>query len=156
MQGVEVERQILETLRQHPGIIRLVGRHKDGMSLEYLLNGSVERCLRNVAPSASLGQRLQWGRQGAEDLAYNHGKSVLHCDFSVGKLLLDDDLSIELCAFRGRLLGPNEAVILNGGAVECVKSSMPRLDRTHYDRKPDMLAPRNSTLSYSDFQTALS
>ncbi|KAF2254527.1 kinase-like protein [Trematosphaeria pertusa] len=140
VKGLEVEQQILQELGQHPRIVRFVRKHEDGLLLEYLPNGSVERYLRNVAPATSLAQRLKWARQAAEGLAYIHAKNVLHCDFSVGNLLVDNDLSIKLCDFQGRLLGPSGAVILNGGAAESTMSSMPRADRNHCDRKTDIFA----------------
>jgi serine/threonine protein kinase len=140
VKGLEVERQILQELGQHPRIVRLVRKHEDGLLLEYLPNGSVERYLRNVAPTTPLHQRLKWARQAAEGLAYIHEKNVLHCDFSIGNLILDNDLSVKLCDFQGRLLGPDGAVILNGGAAESVMSSMPRPDRNHCDRKTEIFA----------------
>ncbi|KAF2877368.1 kinase-like domain-containing protein [Massariosphaeria phaeospora] len=140
VEGLEVERQILQELGQHPRIIRFVRKHEDGLLLEYLPNGSVERYLRHVAPTPSLEQRLKWARQAAEGLAYIHGKNVIHCDFSVGNPVLDNNISIKLCDFQGRLLGPDGVVILNGRAAESAMSSMPRPDRNHCDRKTDMFA----------------
>jgi len=140
VEGLEVERQILQELGQHPRIIRFVRNHEDGLLLEYLPNGSVERYLRDVAPNTSLQQRLIWARQAAEGLAYIHEKNVIHCDFSVGNILLDNNISIKLCDFQGRLLGPDGAVIHDGGAAESVMSSMPRPDRYHCDRKTDIFA----------------
>lgn len=103
-------------------------------------NGSVERYLRNVAPNTSLNQRLKWALQAAEGLAYGHAKNGLHCDISVGNLLLDSDLNIKLSDFQGRLLHQSGTVILNGGAAESVMSSMPRPDRNHCDPKTDIFA----------------
>jgi serine/threonine protein kinase len=140
VEGLVVEQKILQELGQHPRIIRLLGKHEDGLILEYMPNGSVERYLRFVAPNTSVKQRLNWAWQAAEGLAYIHEKNVLHCDFSVGNLLLSSDLSIKLCDFQGRLLDPNGAVLLNGGVAERTMSSMPRPDLNHCDRKTDMFA----------------
>jgi serine/threonine protein kinase len=103
-------------------------------------NGSVERYLRNAGPDTSLNQRLKWALQAADGLAYVHAKNVLHCDVSVGNLLLDSDLNIKLSDFQGRLLHPNGTVILDGGAAESTMSSMPRPDRNYCDRKTDIFA----------------
>ncbi|KAF1841512.1 kinase-like protein [Cucurbitaria berberidis CBS 394.84] len=140
VKGLDVEEKILNTLGQHPRIIRLIRTHEDGLVLEYMPNGSVERYLRDVAPDTSLKQRLKWTCQAAEALAYAHGKNVLHCDFSVGNLLLDRDLTIKLCDFQGRLLHSDGTVILDGGAAEGSMSSMPRPDRNYCDRKTDIFA----------------
>jgi serine/threonine protein kinase len=140
VEGLKVEEQILRRLGHHPRIIRFLERHEDGIVLEYMPNGSVERYLRDIAPDTPLEQKLQWAWQAAEGLAYIHEKNVLHCDFSVGNLLLSDDLSIKLCDFQGRLLGSDGVVILNGGAAEGSMSSMPRKDRSHCDQRTDIFA----------------
>jgi serine/threonine protein kinase len=140
VKGLDVEEQILHTLGQHPRIIRLIHKHEDGLLLEYMPNGSVEKYLRNVAPDTPMDQRLKWASQAAEALAYAHDKNVLHCDFSVGNLLLDSDLNIKLCDFPGRLLHPDGTVVLNGGAADGNMSSMPRPDRNYCTRNTDIFA----------------
>ena len=140
VRGLEVEEQILRILGKHHRIIQLKGRHKDGLLLEYLPSGSIERYLRSNAPYTTMVQRLRWGQQAAEGLAYIHMKNVLHCDVSIGNLLLDSDLSIKLCDFQGRLLNPSGHVVLDGGAAESVMSSMPRPNRNYQDRKTDIFA----------------
>ena len=140
VQGLEVEEQILNTLGRHPRIIQLRQKHEDGLLLEYMPNGSVERYLRDVAPDTSLEQRLKWALQAAEGLSYVHVKNVLHCDISVGNLLLDSDLNTKLSDFQGRLLHPNGTVILDGGAAESIISSMPRADRNSCNYKTDIFA----------------
>jgi serine/threonine protein kinase len=72
-------------------------------------NGSVGKYFRTS--SATVNQRLKWAIQAAEGLVYMHQKNVLHCDFYVGNLLLDKDLSINLCDFQGRLLDPGGEVL---------------------------------------------
>jgi len=108
--------------------------------LEYLSNGSVEQYLRSKAPYITVAQRLRWGYQTAEGLAYIHKKNILHCDISVGNLLPDTDLSIKLCDFQGRLLYSSGNIALDRGAAESVMSSMPRPNRNHQDRKTDIFA----------------
>lgn len=140
VKGLEVEGKILKTLGRHPRIIYLRQEHEDGLLLEYMPNGSVERYLRDAAPNMPLNQRLKWALQAAEGLTYIHAKNVLHCDISVGNLLLDSDLNIKLSDFQGRLLHPDGTVILDGGAHESVMSSMPRLDRNSCDYNTDIFA----------------
>ena len=121
MKGLKVEEQILGILGKHPRIIQLKGKHEDGILLEYLPHRSVERHLRSHAHTL-VEQRLRWGRQAAEGLAYIHTKNVLHCDVSVGNLLLGADLSIKLCDFQGRLLHTDGNVALDGAAAESAMS----------------------------------
>jgi serine/threonine protein kinase len=140
VKGLEVEEQILRILGQHPRIVQLKGKHEDGLLLEYLPNGSIERYLRSKAPCTTMAQRLRWGQQIVEGLAYIHEKNILHCDVSVGNLLLDSDLSIKLCDFQGRFLQASGNVTLDGGAAESVMSSMPRPNRNYQDRRTDIFA----------------
>jgi serine/threonine protein kinase len=140
VKGLEVEEQILRILGKHPRIIQLKGKHEDGLLLEYLPNGSIEHYLRSNAPYITVAQRLRWGQQAAEGLAYIHTKKVIHCDISIGNLLLDRDLSIKLCDFQGKLLHSSGHVALDGGAAESIMSSMPRPNRNYQDRKTDIFA----------------
>ncbi|KAF2731949.1 kinase-like protein [Polyplosphaeria fusca] len=132
-------RSILRRLGKHPRIIQLKGKHEDGLLLEYLPNGSVERYL--VAnPRTSVKQRLVWGRQAAEGLAYIHTKNVIHGDVSVGNLLLDPHLSIKFCDFQGKFLNADGTVALDDGSSERSMSSMPRSDHNNHDHKTDIFA----------------
>ncbi|KAH8910546.1 kinase-like protein [Coniochaeta sp. PMI_546] len=141
LKGLESEEKILTTLGHHPRIILLRHqKHEAGLLLEYMPNGSVERYLRDIDPDTSLEQRLKWARQAAEGLAYIHSKNVLHCDISLGNLLLDSDLNIKLSDFQGRLLHPDGTVLIDGGAADSTMSSMPRLDRNYCDYKTDIFA----------------
>jgi len=140
IKGLEVEEQILKTLGRHPRIIQLKGKHEAGLLLEYMPYGSVERYLHENAPNVGKAQRLKWALQAAEALAYTHARNVLHCDISVGNLLLDSDRNIRMSDFQGRLLGPNGAVILDGGVTERTTSSMPRENPYDQNHKTDIFA----------------
>lgn len=138
--GLEVEGQILQILGNHPHIIRLKGHQDSGILLERMSNSSVARYLQ-ASPSTSLAQRLKWALQAARGLAYIHKKTILHCDISVGNILLDQNLNVKLSDFQGRLLSSNGAIILDGGSLAgVVASSMPRPDPNHCDRKTDIFA----------------
>ncbi|KAH7346342.1 hypothetical protein BKA65DRAFT_551254 [Rhexocercosporidium sp. MPI-PUGE-AT-0058] len=54
VRGLEVEEQILRKLGKHHRIIQFKGRHKDGLLLEYLPNGSIERYLQSNAPYTTI------------------------------------------------------------------------------------------------------
>ncbi|KAI1123983.1 kinase-like protein [Nemania abortiva] len=137
LDGLEVEEEILKRLGDHPRIIQLKGKHEDGLLLEYMPNGSVEHYLKD-APNTSPSQKLKWALQAAEGLLYTHERNVLHCDLSVGNLLLDSDLNVKLCDFTGRLLGQGGTVILDGGSRQNPISRMPGRDWDYCDRKGDM------------------
>lgn len=139
LKGLEAEILILEVLGNHPRIIRLKGIHEDGLLIEYMPNGSVEAYLRNN-PSTPPLQRLKWAFEAAEGLAYVHQKKVIHCDISIGNILLDSDLNIKLSDFEGRVLNDEGEVIHDGGALAGVMSSMPRADPSFCDQKTDIFA----------------
>lgn len=141
VQGLCVEEQILRLLGHHPRIVRLQGKHADGLLLEYVPNGSVGEYLRKTPTEAiSLRQRLKWARQAAEAVAYAHSKNVLHCDISIGNLLLDEDLDIKLIDFQGKLLSSDGTVLLDGQSESCAMSTMPRPDLSICDFRTDMFA----------------
>lgn len=140
LQGLHVEGEILRKLGEHPRIIRLQQSHEAGILLEYMPNGSVGRYIRDIAPTTSLQQRLKWVSQAAEALAYVHSKNILHCDMSIGNLLLDANLDIKLSDFQGRLLSPDGTILLDGGAGQGALSSMPRDDEDYCDIKTDIFA----------------
>lgn len=140
VRGLEVEEKILRALGEHPRIVRLHQAHEDGLLLEYVPNGTVGEYLRDTAPETSLQQRLKWARQAAEAVAYIHSRNVLHCDISVGNLLLDANLDIKLIDFQGRLLSPDGTVLRDGGAANGAMSAMPRLDEDYCDFRTDIFA----------------
>jgi serine/threonine protein kinase len=55
---------------------------------------------------------LRWCTEAAEGLAYCHGMGVLHCDLRPDNLLLDGNLSIQICDFGGSVCGK-----LDGGGL---------------------------------------
>lgn len=79
-------------------------------------------------------------RQAIEAIAVTHRAGVIHCDVNVNSLLLDDDLTVKLCDFQGRLLQPDGSVDKDGLARENIKSFMPRADPNYSDRKTDIFA----------------
>lgn len=139
LKGLEVEEKILNILGNHPRIVRLRHRHEAGLLLEYMPNGSVEKYLLRH-PDTSLEQRMNWALQAAQSLAYVHARNILHCDISVGNLLLDLHLNIKLADFQGRLLDHKGVAIFDGGALEGAMSSMPRSNPNDCNFKTDIFA----------------
>ncbi|KAL6703515.1 hypothetical protein ACN47E_009613 [Coniothyrium glycines] len=139
-ESLRVEEQVFRRLGHHPRVIRFIRKHEDGLLIERMPNGSVEHYLRTAATEISLGQRLEWARQASEGLAYLHERHVLHCDISVGNLLLHDDLSIKLCDFQGQLLDTDGSILLSGNAMGSTISSMPRADHTACNEQTDIFA----------------
>lgn len=139
LRGLQIEEKILKRIGHHERIVSVKGRHEDGLLLEYMPNGSVQRYL-DSHPETALGQRLKWALQAAEGLAFVHSKQVVHCDMTTGNLLLDLDLNIKIGDFEGILLHPDGTVALDGGARYNTLSSMPRDDEDHCDCQTDRFA----------------
>lgn len=138
--GLCVEEQILRVLGLHPRIVHLHEKHADGLLLEYVPNGSIGEYLQQTPMGITLQQRLKWARQAAEAIAYIHSKNVLHCDISVGNLLLDANLEVKLIDFQGKLLSSDGTALLDGGAASGAMAAMPQLDSAVCDFRTDIFA----------------
>ncbi|KAI9892155.1 MAG: hypothetical protein M1814_001861 [Vezdaea aestivalis] len=138
--GLRVEEQIYKTLGHHDRIVGFKGQHDDGILLEYMPNGSVADYLHQFGSQTSIRQKLKWALQAAEAVAYIHRKDVIHCDISVGNVLLGKDLDAKLCDFQGRLLYSDGTTYLDGGSSEGIRTSMPREDPDMANCKTDIFA----------------
>ena len=135
---LDLEARILTTIGPHKHVIGFKGQRADGLMLERLRRGSLAQFLRDYTPT--LQQRLAWARQATEAVAVTHKAGVLHCDINVNNFLLDDNLTIKLCDFQGRLLRADGSIERDGLARENIKSFMPRVDPNHADQKTDIFA----------------
>ncbi|KAL8939914.1 MAG: hypothetical protein Q9211_002518 [Gyalolechia sp. 1 TL-2023] len=136
------DKTALATLDLEAEILKTIGPHKnirdDGLLLERAQYGSMAQFLKDNKPTWH--QRLAWVRQAAEAVSVTHKAGVLHCDINVKNLLLDDELTVKLCDFQGRLLRPDGTIAKDGLARENTKSCMPRAYPDYSDRKTDIFA----------------
>jgi len=133
-----LEAQILTTIGPHKHIIGFKEERADGLLLERASCGSIAQFLKDYTPSQQ--QRLAWARQATEAVAVTHSAGVIHCDINAQNLLLDENLTVKLCDFQGRLCRPDGSVDKDGLARENIKSFMPRADPNYADRKTDIFA----------------
>ncbi|MCJ1257736.1 hypothetical protein MMC24_005562 [Lignoscripta atroalba] len=134
-----VEAAILKVLGSHPRIVKLKGEEKSGLRLELVPHGRLDEYLKNAASPISRRDRLKWCRQAAEATAYIHQNGVIHCDIRLGNLLLDENFDIKMCDFQGIYRAP-DGMVLDGGAGENTKSSLPRSNPLHADQNTDIFA----------------
>lgn len=134
------EARIYKTLGSHPRIIACFGIDERGLKLEYAPKGTVRDLLRNSTCNEAIPRqdRLKYSRQAAEAVAYIHTRNVIHCDISTRNFLLDENLDLKLSDFQGVSVEPDGRII-NGYAVEIVKSYLPR-PQNHSDIKSDLFA----------------
>ena len=135
---LDLEAQILTTIGPHKHIIGYKGQREDGLLLERALRGSIAQFLKDYTPTHQ--QRLAWVRQATEAVSITHRAGVIHCDINVNNLLLDDNLTVKLCDFQGRLLRLDGSVDKDGLARENIKSFMPRTNANYSDQKTDIFA----------------
>jgi len=128
---LDLEAQILTTIGPHKHIIGYKGQREDGLLLERARRGSIAQFLKDYSPTWQ--QRSAWARQATEAVAVTHRTGVIHCDVNVNNLLLDDNLTVKLCDFQGRLLRADGGVDRDGLARENIKSFMSRADPKYSD-----------------------
>lgn len=138
-EGLDIERQIFQVLQSHPHIIEFKGIHEEGVLLGYACHGSIADYLQ-LKPNQSIQDKLRWSLQAAMAVSHIYLKGVIHCDISVGNLLLDEMINVKLCDFQGRLLQSDGTIQLDGGSSENTKSSMPRMDSEVQNEKTDIFA----------------
>ena len=105
-QGLEVERQILERLGEHPRIVKLLCVHRDMIVLErlqYPLRVRIQE-LPEEAALPCLDEILKWSAQAAEGMHYFNEKRVYQVDIGLHNMLLDWDENIKYCDFSGSSL----------------------------------------------------
>lgn len=134
---LDLEAQILTKIGPNKHIIGFKGQREDGILLERAGRGSIAQFLKE---STSDSQRFAWACQATNAIAVTHRAGVLHCDINVNNMLLDDDLTVKLCDFQGRLLRADGSIDRDGLARENVKSFKPRADPNYSDRKTDLFA----------------
>ncbi|MCJ1441314.1 MAG: hypothetical protein MMC23_001800 [Stictis urceolatum] len=137
--ALDKEEQLLRALGSHPRIIEYRGRDTAGLKLEYAPNGSLATYLRNTA-DVSLFTRLTWAEQVTEAAAYMHNQGIIHCDINLNNILLDSDLNLKLCDFEGIHKTPDGKILVDGGARENVKSSLPRAHSSYAGQETDIFA----------------
>ncbi|KAL8736211.1 MAG: hypothetical protein Q9166_000366 [cf. Caloplaca sp. 2 TL-2023] len=135
---LDLEAQILTKIGPHKHIIGYKGQREDGLLLERARRGSIAQFLKNYTPTWQ--QRFAWACQATEAVAVTHRAGVIHCDINVNNFLLDDNLTVKLCDFQGRLLRADGSVDKDGLARENIKSFMPRADPNFSDRRTDIFA----------------
>ncbi|KAK3169507.1 hypothetical protein OEA41_008891 [Lepraria neglecta] len=109
---LDLEAEILTKIGPHKHIIGSKGQREDGLLLERARRGPIAQFLKDYTPTWQ--QRFAWGRQATKAVVVTHRAGVIHCDINVNNLLLDDNLTVKLCDFQGRLLWADGSVDKDG------------------------------------------
>ena len=136
--ALDVEARTLEAIGPHRNIIGFKAQRPEGsLVLERAPLGTIAEYLKAHEPS--MQQRREWVVQATKAVIAIHKAGVIHCDISVNNLLLDKELNVKVCDFQGILYRPDGSME-RGLSAESTKSSMPRADPSHADRKTDIFA----------------
>jgi serine/threonine protein kinase len=139
MKWVRIEAKILSILGSHPRVVQSKGLTKDGLLLEFALNGNLYDYL-TTHPEVSLERRLAWCIQATEAVAYIHSKRVLHCDIRHDNLLLDANLDLKLADFQGQHFSVDGEILLDALSLESTKAYLPRKPADHASVRTDLFA----------------
>jgi serine/threonine protein kinase len=111
---VSREREIYERLGQrgsHRGLLRDYGSFENGIRLEYVPNGDIQRFQRRQGTPVDMQLELRWATQVAEALDFVHGTGVVHGDLRCQNIFLDEHLNARLGDFAGSSLDGSELLI---------------------------------------------
>lgn len=116
---VDIEKNTLNRLGDHPGIIRLYYTFQDENSLYFVLdfapNGELLTLIKKMG---SLDEQCAqyYGAQILDAVAYMHSKGVVHRDLKPENILLDDRMRVKITDFGTAKLLANE-VDANGNKL---------------------------------------
>ncbi|KAK3116675.1 serine/threonine protein kinase [Teratosphaeriaceae sp. CCFEE 6253] len=99
---VNIERDTLNRLTEHPGIVRLYYTFQDERSLYFVLDlasgGELLGVLKKIG-SFDIECTRFYGAEILDSVAYLHGRGVIHRDLKPENVLMDRDMHIKLTDF---------------------------------------------------------
>ena len=111
---VNIEKNTLNRLGDHPGIIRLYYTFQDEKSLYFVLdyapNGELLTLIKNLGSLDENCSRY-YGAQLLDSIEFMHSKGVIHRDLKPENILLDDKMRIRITDF-------GTAKLMNGDTME--------------------------------------
>ncbi|XP_052287221.1 receptor kinase-like protein Xa21 [Citrus sinensis] len=117
LKSFDAECEVLKSVR-HRNLVKIISSCSNGnfkaLVLEYMANGSLEKCLYSSNRSLDIFQRLSIMIDVALALEYLHfgySNPVVHCDIKPSNILLDDDMVAHLSDFGiAKLLNGEESM----------------------------------------------
>ena len=118
---VNIERDTLNRLTEHPGVVRLYYTFQDERSLYFVLDlaagGELLGVLKKMGSFDVECSRF-YGAQILDSVAYMHSRGVIHRDLKPENVLLDREMHVKITDFgTAKILPDPKAMISGGGAV---------------------------------------
>jgi 3-phosphoinositide dependent protein kinase-1 len=115
---VNIEKDTLNRLNSHPGIVRLYYTFQDERSLYFVLdlatNGELLATLKKIGTFDEECTRF-YGAQILDAVAYMHSRGVIHRDLKPENVLLDSNMHIKITDFgTGKILDDKSKNSQNG------------------------------------------
>ena len=94
---LENEKDVYRRLGDHEGIVNIITISDQGIEMAYMENGSLFHYLQAQEPRIHLA--VSWILKLAETVSYVHSRSVVIGDLTSRNVLLDKEMSVQLCDF---------------------------------------------------------
>ncbi|CAK1357191.1 unnamed protein product [Cercospora beticola] len=131
---VNIERDTLNRLTEHPGIVRLYYTFQDERSLYFVLDlatgGELLGVLKKLG-SFDVECTKFYGAEILDSVAYMHSRGVIHRDLKPENVLLDRDMHVKITDFGTAKILPDPT--RNGSTVSGASSGRP-MDGAETDR----------------------
>lgn len=115
---VNIERDTLNRLTEHPGIVRLYYTFQDERSLYFVLDlasgGELLSTLKKMG-SFNIECTRFYGAQILDSVAYMHSRGVIHRDLKPENVLLDRDMHVKITDFGTAKILPDPQTNGTGG-----------------------------------------
>jgi 3-phosphoinositide dependent protein kinase-1 len=117
---VNIEKDTLNRLNSHPGIVRLYYTFQDERSLYFVLdlaaNGELLATLKKIGTFDEECTRF-YGAQILDAVAYMHSRGVIHRDLKPENVLLDSNMHIKITDFGTGKILDSKSKAQNGGDI---------------------------------------
>ncbi|XP_044495790.1 putative receptor-like protein kinase At3g47110 isoform X1 [Mangifera indica] len=117
IKSFEAECELLSSIR-HPNLVTVISNCRNDdfkcLILEYMPNGSLEKCLYSENITLDISQRLNIMidvASGLEYLHFGYSTPIVHCDVKPNNVLIDENLTAHLSDFGiAKLLGEEDSM----------------------------------------------
>ncbi|KAK8139961.1 kinase-like domain-containing protein, partial [Apiospora sp. TS-2023a] len=127
--AIEIERQILQALGNHPRIVPYLGSSSGGILLSEARLGNLQTYIDSHNAELKPSQRSEICEQVTEGIVHIHKKGVIHSDLRPENILLDlvdaSSVSVWLCDFGGSIC---KELGLDGGHLPDTPFFDPRME----------------------------